>query len=141
MRDSEDLVTRARRALVEANAGTPPRESSLLVAGLAHHLAQHGHAEKVSVKIAETSEAAQDVLSFLAQRHQTASPETAPDDLDTLQDGSAPSALKPSVHKRTRPCVECGQSFEVNPSHVKTHKCCRPACRARRHRRLRGVPR
>jgi hypothetical protein len=50
----------------------------------------------------------------------------------------APSDAPSSVHKRTRACVECGRDFLVNPCHAEAHKCCRPACRARHHRRLRA---
>jgi hypothetical protein len=40
-----------------------------------------------------------------------------------------------SVPKRTRGCVTCGTTFEVNERHAEQHRFCRPACRARQHRR------
>ncbi len=143
---SSDLkapVAQARRELAEAiRAAMPKHRPPSLVAALAVRLAQLGHAEVVSVKIAETPEAVQAVRSFLAERLQADAPRTTLDGLKTGQAGSGGSALKASVHKRTRACLECGRDFEVNPCHVKTHKYCRPACRARRHRRLRaGEPR
>ena len=42
MKDSEDLVTRAHRALVEANAGTPPREWEALLCA-AHERGEAGY--------------------------------------------------------------------------------------------------
>ena len=47
----------------------------------------------------------------------------------------ATSVSKSSVLKRTRACLECGSSFLVNPCHAEEHGFCRPACRARWHRR------
>ena len=47
----------------------------------------------------------------------------------------APTNASVSVRKRTRGCLECGTEFQVNVRHAETHRFCRPACRARHHRR------
>lgn len=45
-----------------------------------------------------------------------------------------PGEAFPSVH---RACLSCGQAFEVNPAHTRTHRYCSPTCRARAFRRAR----
>ena len=52
-----------------------------------------------------------------------------------LSDSSQPS----SVLKRTRACLNCGSTFEVNPCHAKAHRFCRPKCRAAHHRRVKRL--
>ena len=137
---SETLA--ARDKLAEAiRAAMPEDRPPGLVADLAVWLARRGHAKTVSVKVTDTDEAVQAVRSFFAERLQADPTKTASDTFDTRQCVHGGSASGASVHKRTRACAECGQEFRVNPCHAETHRCCRPACRARRHRRLRGIPR
>ena len=63
--------------LARANAGLAPTESSRLVAGLALRLAQLGEAEKVSLTVRGTRQAAEMVLSFLDERRRAEAPKSS----------------------------------------------------------------
>jgi len=133
----------------------------VLVAGLALRLARQGHVREVRLKTTGGPEAAEAVLSFLAERPEADPPETAPGGLDTLrpEDGEpvAPQSVREACtghpgegHGRreeshpgeTRVCGLCGASFPVNLRHAKGHRYCSAACRSKaRHRRNRATPR
>ena len=157
-RDLDDLVTRAHRALVEANAGTPPKESSLLVAGVAHHLALYDHPVKVSVTVPPTEEAAKAVIEFLSERRLADPPWRAANDPHTLQpaegesdsleacveactghSGEGLGAGEESPPDETRQCTLCSASFTPNRRHLKSHVYCSSSCRSKaRHRQNRA---
>lgn len=66
------LVAAAHRDLVQENTALSSGESALFLAELAHRLAEKGQAEKVTVTVRGTREAAETVQAFLAERRRTA---------------------------------------------------------------------
>jgi hypothetical protein len=134
----ESLSGRARAALAQAIRLTASaRERHVLVAALAHRLAQLGHAKDVSVKVAGGEEAARAVLAFLGEMAAAAQDArnrdgASPDGSETVL--PLPHAIQ-SVRKRARACLECGTDFEVNPRHAESHRFHSAACRSSYRRR------
>lgn len=155
----ETLLARAREGLAEANAGLPPKESSLLVAGLAHYLALRGQAKKVSVTVPCSEDAARVVLEFLNDQRGGGHPETplrggeggqaGPEGLiaparfphaSADQSGEGIGGREGCLPDEIRECTSCGASFVVNLRHRRNHRFCSASCRwrAAHHRRNEG---
>jgi hypothetical protein len=125
----------------QAKRGTASaQERHVLVAALAHRLAQLGHAKEVSVTVAGGEDAARALLAFLAEMEARAqkAPSTPEGDAaspDVSEIVPPLSRAIQSVRKRARACLECGTDFEVNPRHAESHRFHSAACRSRYRRR------
>ena len=130
----------AVRAAVEA-AGPG---QNVLLADFGLRLARLGHVTKISVSVAGGPEAAEAVRSVLA----ALAAQEAPGDALSREDGSEAAPNPPHASARfpqacggrTRACLACGGTFEVNVHHAQAHKFCSAACRSRHRHRAHAGP-